>query len=79
MRIAAHYSHLNGLEYLLVHQPGIWEEIQEIIAAADGAACKTKVSKEKTMKGKFGLFLLKSIKGRGRGHDKKRLLGHALT
>ncbi len=33
MRIAAHYSHLNGLEYLLVHQPGIWEEIQEIIAA----------------------------------------------
>lgn len=53
MRIAAHYSHLNGLEYLLVHQPGIWEEIQEIIAAADGVACKTKVSKEKTMKGKL--------------------------
>lgn len=53
MRIAAHYSHLNGLEYLLVHQPGIWEEIQEIIVAADGALCKTKVSKEKTMKGKL--------------------------
>jgi len=47
MRIAAHYSHLNGLEYLLVHQPGVWEEIQGIIAAVDGKACKTKISKEK--------------------------------
>jgi len=53
MRIAAHYSHLNGLEYLLVHQPGVWEEIQGIIAAVDGKACKTKISKEKTMKGKL--------------------------
>jgi hypothetical protein len=53
MRIAAHYSHLNGLEYLLVHQPRIWEEIQAIIASVDGKACKTKVSKEKTMEGKL--------------------------
>ena len=53
MKIAAHYSHLNGLEYLLVHQPGIWEDIQGIIASVDGKTCKTKVSKEKTMKGKL--------------------------
>ncbi len=52
MRIVAHYSHLNGLEYLQVHQPAIWDEIQNIIGAVDGDACKKKRSKEKTMKGK---------------------------
>ncbi|MFT3790897.1 MAG: BglII/BstYI family type II restriction endonuclease [Rudaea sp.] len=51
MRIAAHYSHLNGLEYLLVHQPGIWKEIQAIVASVDAARCKTKVSKERGMVG----------------------------
>ena len=32
MKIAAHYSHLNGLEYLLVHHPEIWDEINSVIA-----------------------------------------------
>jgi len=52
MRIAAHYSHLNGLEYLLVHKPSLWEEIQLVIADIDAAICHTKISKEKTKKGK---------------------------
>jgi hypothetical protein len=51
MRIAETYSHLNGLEYLLVRKPELWQEIQEVIAGVDAASCRTKVSKEKRMKG----------------------------
>ena len=53
MKISETYSHLNGLEFLLVHQPKLWKEIQEVVAKVDAVACKTKVSKEKTMKGKL--------------------------
>ena len=52
MRIVAHYSHLNGLEYLLVHKPYLWDEIQKVIDGMDAEACRTKISKEKTMRGK---------------------------
>ncbi len=53
MRIVETYSHLNGLEYLLVHKSQLWQEIQDVIHEVDGNACKTKVSKEKTMKGRL--------------------------
>ena len=52
MRIAAQYSHLNGLEYMLVHHGELWDEIQDVIARVDAEACKTKVSYEKTMPGR---------------------------
>ena len=52
MRIASRYSHLNGHEYLLVHHPSLWREIQEVVAEVDAEACRTKVSREKTMMGK---------------------------
>lgn len=52
MRIAETYSHLNGLEFLLVHKPKIWTEIQTVIHAVDAQKCKTKISKEKTKVGK---------------------------
>ena len=52
MKIAETYSHLNGLEFLLVHKRTLWEEIQAVIAAVNAHGCKTKVSKEKTKKGK---------------------------
>ena len=52
MKICEKYSHLNGLEFLLVHEPQLWEEIQEVIESVDAQKCKTKVSKEKGMKGK---------------------------
>jgi hypothetical protein len=52
MRIVETYSHLNGLEYLLVHKPELWQEIQDIVGAVDATQYKTKISKEKTMKGK---------------------------
>ena len=52
MKICETYSHLNGLEFLLVHKPKLWEEIQGVIASVDAEKCKTKISKEKTMRGK---------------------------
>jgi Restriction endonuclease BglII len=53
MKIAQVYSHLNGLEYLLVHRKRLWGEIQAVIRGVDASACKTKVSKEKTMRGRL--------------------------
>lgn len=47
MRIIEKFSHLNGLEYILVHHPNIWEEIVNIIDKVDAQSCKTKKSKEK--------------------------------
>jgi len=53
MKIIETYSHLNGREFLLVHKPNLWREIKSVIANVDAEKCKTKVSKEKTMKGKL--------------------------
>lgn len=52
MKIAETYSHLNGLEYLLVHKKKLWGEIKKVVLSVDAEKCKTKVSKEKTKKGK---------------------------
>jgi len=53
MKIVETYSHLNGLEFLFVHKPTLWQEIQSVIADVDASKCRTKVSKEKTMRGKL--------------------------
>jgi hypothetical protein len=53
MQIIEHYSHLNGLEFLMVHKPALWQEIRDVIASVDATVFKTKVSKEKTMMGKL--------------------------
>ncbi len=52
MEIKFTYSHLNGLEWLMVHHPNLLEEIKEVIKNVDAKECKTKTSKEKTMKWK---------------------------
>jgi len=52
MRIKARYSHLNGEEYLLVHHRLLWEELIEVIADVDTKACRTKVSRERTRRGR---------------------------
>lgn len=52
MKIAQKYSHLNGEEYLIVHYPEIYKEIKSIIENINAEDFKTKISKEKTMKGK---------------------------
>lgn len=53
MKIIETYSHLNGLEFLIVHKPNLWQEIKDVITSVDAEVCKTKISKEKTMKGKI--------------------------
>ncbi len=51
MKIALKYSHLNGEEYLIVHHKNLYEEIKKIISDIDADKHKTKVSKERRMKG----------------------------
>lgn len=53
MRIVEKYSHLNGLEFLLVHKPDLWHEIERVIDGVDTAICRTKESKEIRSKGKL--------------------------
>ena len=53
MKIVQRHSHLNGFEFLMYHQPKIWSEIERAIKAVDAKKCRTKVSEEKTMKGKL--------------------------
>ena len=53
MKIVEKYSHLNGLEFLLVHKMELWQEIESVIHSIDAEKCKTKISKEKTKSGKL--------------------------
>ena len=53
MKISYEYSHLNGKEWLKCHHPELWDEICESIASVDANTCKTKVSKEKKMRGEM--------------------------
>ena len=50
MRIVNYYSHLNGLEFLLVHKKKLWEEITGVISGLNAERCRTKISKEKRTK-----------------------------
>ena len=59
MRIAQVYSHLNGLEFMLVRKPDLWKEIQDTIINVDASLAFDKVSREKTMNGRI-LFLHQS-------------------
>jgi hypothetical protein len=58
MTIERIYSHLNGLEFLLVHHKELWEEVQTVIHSIDANACRTKVSRED---GKVGNLLFAPI------------------
>jgi Restriction endonuclease BglII len=53
MRIVETYSHLNGLEYLMVHKNKLWDELKAAITAVDAEICRTKVSKEIRTKDKL--------------------------
>jgi hypothetical protein len=52
MKIGAMYSHLNGFEWIQYHQKEMWSEIERVIKKIDANKYRTKISKEKTMKGK---------------------------
>ncbi|MGH9553435.1 MAG: BglII/BstYI family type II restriction endonuclease [Terriglobales bacterium] len=72
MKIATYYSHLNGLEFILVHKRSLWREIKDVIKRADAAACLTKVSKEARSKGKlfYSPKAMNEAIKRGFGHHK---------
>lgn len=53
MKIEKLHSHLNGHEWLIVHEPGVWKQIERVIRGVDAEKYKTKVSKEKGMQGKL--------------------------
>jgi hypothetical protein len=53
MKIIETYSHLNGLEYLQVHLPELWTEMTGVVWGIDAERCKTKISEEKTKKGRI--------------------------
>ena len=46
MKIVEIYSHLNSIEYLLVHKPDIYKELIDVIYAIDAESCRTKISEE---------------------------------
>lgn len=45
------HSHQNGWEFIKVHKPDLWTEIEDAISTVDAVTCKSKVSKEKRTKG----------------------------
>lgn len=51
MKIKQIYSHLNGEEFLIVHKPDLWNEIQTAIKNVDASKAFDKISKEKTRVG----------------------------
>ena len=53
MQIKALYSHLNGHEYLLVHRKHLWDEVEQVIENVDAEACRTKILRERTMRGRL--------------------------
>lgn len=53
MRVVERYSHLNGEEFLRVHQCDLWNELLNIIGSVDAEGCRTKVSREKTKSGQI--------------------------
>ncbi|MEQ9229422.1 MAG: BglII/BstYI family type II restriction endonuclease, partial [Cyclobacteriaceae bacterium] len=52
MKIGAQYSHLNGFEWIQYHQKDMWDEMVGIIENINAEDFRTKISKEKTMRGK---------------------------
>lgn len=52
MKIVEIYSHLNGREFLLVHHPSLWKEIEDVVANVDAGACRTKQSNERSRVGR---------------------------
>jgi hypothetical protein len=52
MKIAKKHSHMNGEEWLLVHERATYQELLDVIESIDAEQCRTKISKEKGRRGK---------------------------
>lgn len=53
MEMVEYYSHLNGVEFLAYHYPGLWDEVLHVIANVDAESCRTKISNEKRSMGRL--------------------------
>jgi len=53
MKVGQIYSHLNGVEFLLVHKPSLWSEIKSAIESVDASKALNKISREKTKQGEI--------------------------
>ena len=53
MKIIENYSHFNGLEFLLVNKPAMWQEIISIIHEVDANMYHDPVPKKRMMAGKI--------------------------
>ncbi len=51
MKIAKKHSHLNGEEWLIVHEQECYDEILAVIDEISAEGCRTKISREKGRKG----------------------------
>jgi len=65
VKIETFYSHLNGWEWIQVHRPEVWAEIESTVGEVDADDFKTKVSKERGMQGKL-LYAPKELNRRMR-------------
>jgi len=53
VRIVERHSHLNGIEWMMIHRSELLTEIEIILASVKAHELRTKISKEKRMKGKM--------------------------
>lgn len=53
MHLEEYYSHLNGYEYIQFRHPQLWAEILEVIGNINAEEYRTKVSRERTMRGQL--------------------------
>lgn len=72
MKLETMTSHLNGYEWLQVHRADVWAEIEGVISNISADACKTKVSREKSMRGRqlhspkaLNAMFVEEFRGRG--------------
>jgi len=47
------WTQTDRAEFLPAYRPALWEEIQSVVAGVSANKCRTKVSKERTMKGEL--------------------------
>ena len=66
VKIAATYSHLNGLEFLMVHRPKLWKEVVRVVEALDAKACRNKGLQRSSNEKQATLFPEGDERGAGR-------------
>ncbi len=72
MKISATYSHINGLEYLRVHRPELWSELEDVISKANATDCEVEVVNETLTQGPTK-YSAKQL--RGQFHEMFRNMG----